>query len=254
MYKIQALTGTGEWAGYGSNIFFGCKNNCKYCYARASALRFKKISNSTEWEQMTLNKNEANAIPRKLDRPFMFPTSHDILSEHIGVVTDYLTRWLSVGNKVLIVTKPHLECVKVLCRELESFKSQILFRFTIGTLDERISTFWEPGATLPSERTQSLRYTFEKGFATSISAEPMLCSVEKARDMFYCLESLITDTIWFGKMNKISKRVHVSPQDMKYVELIKAQQTDDNIRKLYYMLKLEPKVMWKDSIKAVLGI
>lgn len=254
MYKIQSLTGTGEWAGYGSNIFFGCSHGCRYCYAKASALRFKKINSQPEWEQMVLNKNEVNASARKLDRPFMFPTGSDILPEHIGVVTDYLSKWLGVGNKVLIVTKPHLECVKVLCRELKSFKSQILFRFTIGTLDPETSKFWEPGAPLPKERVRSLKYAFEKGFATSVSAEPMLCSVDQAIDMLGVLSPMVTDAIWFGKMNKISRRVHVPPQDMKYVKLIEAQQTDDNIKKLCFALDLAPKVRWKDSIKAIIKI
>jgi hypothetical protein len=184
----------------------------------------------------------------------MFPTGHDILPEHISVIVGYLSKWLSVGNKILIVTKPHLECVKVLCRELESFKSQILFRFTIGTLDPEISKFWEPGAPLPQERVRSLKYAFERGFATSISAEPMLCGVDKAIDMFCILSPMVTDAIWFGKMNKISRRVHVPPQDMKYVKLIEAQQTDDNIKRLCFALDPAPKVRWKDSIKAVLGI
>jgi len=254
MYKIKASTGTGEWAGYGSNLFFGCKHACRYCYARASALRFKKINNSGGWEQMVFSENEFNAPARKLDRPLMFPTCSDILPEHISIVADYLSKWLSVGNKVLIVTKPHLECIKVLCRELEPFKLQVLFRFTIGTLDSEISKFWEPGAPLPQERVRSLKYAFKKGFVTSVSAEPMLCSVDNAIDMFSILSPMVTDTIWFGKMNRISQRVHVFPQDIKYVKLIEAQQTDDNIKRLCFALDLNPKVKWKDSIKAVLGI
>lgn len=35
--------GTKEWASSNINLFYGCANNCMYCYAKKMALRFGRI-------------------------------------------------------------------------------------------------------------------------------------------------------------------------------------------------------------------
>ena len=74
---------------------------------------------------------------------------------------------LDNGNDVLIVSKPHLECIQRLCT-LPS--EHILFRFTIGAYDDDTLRFWEPGAPPYDERLASLKYAFDAGFKTSVNA------------------------------------------------------------------------------------
>ena len=67
----------------------------------------------------------------------------------------------------------------------------------------------------------------------------------------------ITDAIWIGKMNNISRRVDMrgwGPVEMKLLEVVKSVQDDDMVRLLYKAFKDNPKVKWKESMKKVLGI
>lgn len=92
-------------------------------------------------------------------------------------------------------------------------------------------------------------------YQTSVSAEPMLEGYREAITLYDALEPIVTDTIWFGKMDDISDRVDVSdPMDKNAVQFIRDFQSDANIRLLYNSLKDRSKVRWKKSLRQVLGI
>jgi hypothetical protein len=202
-------------------------------------------------------------LPYKLnEKPYnlngkraMFPTTHDLFPEYIEEIIKYLEGWLKCNNEILIVSKPHIECITAICDKLASFKGKIVFRFTIGSSSDKILKFWEPNAPSFQERFNSLMYAFEHGFKTSVSCEPFLDG-----DIVALVKNLlpyITDTIWVGKMNHIRERVNTrgwTENDWKFLKIVEDSQTDDNIRKIYEQLKNEPKVRWKDSIKLVMSL
>ena len=164
-------------------------------------------------------------------------------------------KWLKVGNHILIVTKPHLECIKRICDEFNEYKDQIVFRFTIGSPNHDVLKFWEPGAPDYEERKASLRYAYEKGFQTSVSCEPILD--EDIAVMVYGLLPYITDTIWLGKMNFMKPRVDTSnwePNDWDYLSKVQNVIEDEFILDLYDEFKDNPKVKWKESVKKVIGL
>jgi len=251
-------TGTKEWSTVSKNIFHGCKHNCKYCFARANALRFKQIEKPEQWTDMKLNERNLNEKPRfykGITSRIMMPTTHDIFPEHIDMTVKYLKGWLNAGNSILIVSKPHFECIKRLCDELGDYKSQITFRFTIGSLNNDVLKFWEPNAPDFDERLKSLKYAYEKGFETSVSCEPYLDN--SIEELVKTLIPFINDTIWIGKMNRIANRVDTSKwtmDDYRYLNYVKEAQTDEFVWNLYGKLKDNPKVKWKDSIKQVVGL
>ena len=185
----------------------------------------------------------------------MFPTQHDILPSNIKTILIYLKKWLEVGNSFLIVSKPHFECIKQICDELDEYKSQIVFRFTIGSPNNNVLKFWEESAPDYNERLKSLNYAFKNGYSTSVSCEPIL-----DEDISLMVEELlpyISDTIWLGKMNFIRPRVDTSNwsiDDWKYMDKIDVVNRDDFIQDLYEEFKDNPKVKWKESIKKVLGL
>ena len=43
----------------------------------------------------------------------------------------------------------------------------------MGLMDDELRAFWEPGAPSFNERLAGLRYTYEAGFETSVSAKPL---------------------------------------------------------------------------------
>jgi DNA repair photolyase len=174
MKKPKVISGTLEWAVKNVNCIKGCSHQCKYCYARERALRFRQIGSKDEWKSPQVREKEVKKSRKKESGTVMFPTTHDIFPEMLDPCVTVIRKLLEAGNDVLIVSKPHLECIKRLCQEFTEYKSKILFRFTIGASDDNILKYWEPGAPIFSERIQSLQWAFSSGFKTSVSCEPML--------------------------------------------------------------------------------
>ena len=93
-----------------------------------------------------------------------------------------------------------------------------------------------------------------KGFATSVSIEPML-DAENIYALWSDLVPWVTDSIWIGKMNKVRNRVIIEDSsDEKMVSLIEEGQTDNKIKEIYEKLKDALRVKWKESIKEVVGL
>lgn len=253
---MTGKTGTREWAEVNKNIQKGCNHGCLYCFARYNAIKFKKIRNKAEWDDVQIVYGRLYEKPRDLHgKRIMFPSAHDILPEYIDETIKYLAGWLSKGNEILIVSKPHFKCIEKICDQLAEFKKQIVFRFTIGSRNDYVLKFWEPNAPSLTERFSCLRHAFKKGFNTSVSCEPFLD--ENIVELVEELCPYITDTIWVGKMNKIETRVDThgwTLDELSYMRRVRASQTDENIRIIYETLKDNPKVRWKDSIKKVMGL
>jgi len=259
--KQRKKTGTREWAETNKNICFGCRHNCRYCYSRANAKRFKWLDDVKNWEKIKLIPRRLIEKPRKIKGRIMFPSTHDIFPEFIDDIVKYLRGWLEVGNEILIVSKPHLECIQRICDDLGEFKDQIIFRFTIGSPNNEVLKFWEPNAPSYEERVESLKYAFEKGFTTSVSCEPYLDFDISL--MVYELLPYINDCIWIGLMNRINQRVGKreeliakgwTDKDFEYLDTVKKSQTDEFIEDLYDEFKDNKKVKWKDSIKKVMNL
>ena len=181
----------------------------------------------------------------------MFPTSHDITPAYFPAALQALKGMLGNGNNVLIVTKPHLDIIQKLCIELFDFKPQILFRFTITTLDPEISCLWEPGAPLPEERLNALKHAYYAGYQTSVSAEPLLGNYVTARSIYDATEKYITDKIWIGKLNNGLRRILElsSPEVRNAYEDILRYQTPEGIQAIKETLRHARKLAWKESMK-----
>jgi DNA repair photolyase len=250
--KHTSKTGTLEWARHNFNIGQGCRNGCLYCYALNIALRFGRIQSRDEWENERL-RAKPPAI-KKYTGGVMFPSTHDISPFYLAPALEALKGLLSQGNKVLVVSKPQLECIARLCRELTAFKSNVLFRFSIGSLDERLAALWEPGAPSMAERVQCLCLAKAEGYDTSVSMEPLLAGADDAIATFNALEQEVTEKIWIGKMNQVNRRVdQTTPEIQSACRRIHELQSDQEILRLVRTLDGHSKVEWKDSIKKVVA-
>lgn len=251
----KTVFGTAEWAVANANYLNGCSNDCKYCYSKDMAIRFKRKTPDT-WKEEEVNWTAYNKIIRGKRGYIMFPSTHDITPKHLDLAISYLARLLLYGNSVLIVTKPSLECIKSICDTFTDYKEQILFRFTIGSVDSNTLKFWEPYAPDYSERKQSLIYAYYAGFKTSISCEPMLDNNIQA--VIEDLSKYVTDAIWLGKMNFVLRRLrtngHTDELTLKAANQILSWQSDDEIETLYNKYKDNPMIKWKESIKKVVGL
>jgi len=252
---MARVTGTREWAKYNENVIKGCSHDCWYCYAKEMAVRFKRKTVET-WKDMEPVKL-LEAEVKKRDGRIMFPTTHDITPETLDVCMDFMLFNLRLGNELLVVSKPHLNCIKLITDRCMEYKDQILFRFTIGSPHNEVLKMWEPGAPSLVERLAALEVAFNKGYATSVSCEPMLSSNEDMLLLVRIMNPIVTDSIWLGKMNKVRNRLSVNgaPDDiLKAADKLMEGQSDDLIIELYDTLKDNPKIKWKDSIKEVVGL
>jgi len=184
----------------------------------------------------------------------MFPSSHDITPTNLAGCLTVLKKLLEVGNEVLIVSKPHLDCIEAICQQFEGYRDNILFRFTIGACDGQVLSFWESGAPTYGERMTSLQYAFEHGFQTSVSVEPMI-DTASIDQLIEDLLPFVTDSIWIGKMNHLTRLAKNADASLKAALLqIEAGQTDEIIRSIFERHKGNSKIQWKASIKEVVGL
>ncbi len=251
----KRVSGFHEWTKKGNsvNICRGCSNDCVYCYSKASAYKYGQVEKG-HWKEEILRRDQIDE-PRKLYNGRVgFPTSHDITPKNLDAYITVLGKLLKVGNEVLIVSKPRFECIQQVCEAATFFKDEILFRFTIGAMDKKTVSFWEPNAPPYEERKQALEYAFNQGFNTSVSVEPMLDS-PNITALVDDLMPFVRDAIWIGKMNHIDEiGKDAGKRIKKGLEVIEANQGDERIWEIYNLYKDNPKIKWKDKIKKVVGI
>jgi len=247
--KVPPTFGVGEWAGYSYNCGIGCSHNCRYCYARSFFVNNSIVANDNAWPTENPKPRKAN-INYKVDKRVMFPSTHDITPAYLDTYCRTLSNILEAGNDVLLVSKPHTECIEHICTEFAAFRAQMEFRFTIGSIDPEVTAFWEPGAPSPEERMHCLQYATDHGYQTSVSMEPMLEGKEGAIATFNALAPMTNGTIWIGMMNYLDARVAATDQEaIAMVEKVKQLQSRDEILTLHSLLCHEPKVRWKESIR-----
>jgi len=245
--KSRKITlGTKEWADSNVNCFFGCSNDCRYCYAKKMAIRFKRKTEET-WKFMEPNQKAIEKGYSKRKGRIMFPTSHDITMESLNGCLQVLKKLLDADNEILITTKPNLSIIKIICNEFYKKKHSIQFRFTITSISNEKLAFWEPNAPSFEERLDSLIHAYKKSYKTSISIEPFL-----DEDPFTLVDKLIpyaTESIWIGKMNYIQVG-DLLPEERLNFNLIRFINRKENLLKI---LKISKKynnnlIKLKDSI------
>jgi DNA repair photolyase len=174
-----------------------------------------------------------------------FPSTHDITANNLNDYLYVLGKLLRAGNEVLIVSKPRLECIKEICEACRFFKDKILFRFTIGAMDNDILRFWEPNAPAYEERKACLEYAFDKDFRTSVSMEPLL-AINQADQMIADLYFSASEDIWIGPMNHLNEMKKDADADLlAKIAKIEAGQTPQALRNLYDSCKGDPLIRWK---------
>lgn len=252
--RQRKVSGTREWAVAGVNCATGCPHDCRYCYARYDKVVKKAELKANQWPLIEIHPAEITRKFPLFPGTVMFPTEHDIHPQILDACLTVLANLLAAGNRVLVVSKPHLACVREICRVFVDRKEQLLFRFTITARDDTILSLWEPGAPGYEERLAALRHAFEQGFVTSVSVEPML-EAEHVHILVNELMPYVNHSIWLGMMNKIEERVSCdSVEIVKDLQRIQYFQSDEMIRDIYAQLAHNKLLRWKESIKKVVGI
>lgn len=251
----KAVFGTREWAKYNINLLRGCSHDCRYCYAKTTALRYGTTTIDS-WKDEAINKRKLPARFKKRIGITMFPTTHDITPANLDYCMTFLANILAPGNQVLIVSKPHLACIQAICDRFPQYRQNILFRFTIGSSVNQTLKFWEPGAPSYDERLECLEYAWWAVFKTSISCEPMLDNrIDKVVD---AVMPYVRDAVWLGLPNDLVSRLKVNGHGDEHT-LLKARELMDSqpyefVLDIYDRYRDNPQIKWKESIKKIVGI
>lgn len=250
--------GTKEFAESNFNYMNHCEMNCLYCYAKVFAVRFNRIQSPEEWKEMTPNMEVINANYRKRQGRIMFPSAHNITSNGFKYCVIVLKKLLKAGNNVLIVSKPEPDypCILKLQQILQPYRSQVEFRLTITSNNQKRIDFWEPRASSFDERLEALLTTSLYGYKTSVNIEPYL---DKNPITLIKKVAPFSQEIWWGFMNWINWLPKINPildqallkEKMQYIKEISSW---SNVQKIVENLKQLPeetrtKIRFKDSIK-----
>lgn len=245
---MKKTTGTKQWSDASWNLQTGCENGCRYCYARNILETW--LRRTKNWlEPVPLRANRR--MPRR--KTVMFPTTHDICPSNIDAAVSAIEGLLRNENRILIVSKPRLKCIKRIVESIDSESAQkVMFRFTIGSDDDEVLKFWEPNAPSFQDRLSSLKLAFDKGFRTSVSMEPMLDAKNISRLVGKVIP-FVTNTIWMGTMG-----LTCVPKDLGAArDLIAMNQTPEKLKAIHEELLAEygpEKLRWKDSYCKLIGV
>ncbi|MFQ5852881.1 MAG: radical SAM protein [Candidatus Binatia bacterium] len=243
----EVTSGTREWADHNVNCVKGCRNNCRYCYAKIMAKRFGRSTEHT-WKNMVVNRRAVNFDFRKFRGRVMFPSSHDIVDtrEVKDACFTVIKKLLISGNDVLVTTKPSLSVTKDIVMTFLDFRSQLQFRFTITSLDDTLLSFWEPNAPRFEERLESLKHACAARFKTSVSIEPFLDY--DPRGLVDTVLPYVTESIWIGPMNYIPRNAIMPEHEQRYTDIRRACKVP-HLREIYEDLKDIPQIRFKDSMR-----
>ena len=250
--KKKTTSGTKEWADYNVNCIKGCSNDCRYCYAKIMAKRFGR-NTEDNWKMSQVNKKIVDGSFRKYNGRVMFPSSHDIVDtpEVREACFTVINKLLKAGNELLITTKPKLNIVKDITSLFVQYQSQIQFRFTITSTNDKLLLFWEPNAPLFNERFAALKYAFKKGYKTSVSIEPFLDA--HPGKLVNTVFPFTTESIWLGIMNYIPQN-GIREKDRQQYQEIRKNYKLNHLQDIFSEYKNYPKIRFKDSIKIKLGL
>jgi len=245
----QIKRGANQWSEIKFNFIKGCPHCCKYCYSRCISIR-KGYSTPTDWKDEVIRERDFNKKIPKYKGIVMFPSSHDITPIHLNESIQILDKLLRSDNMLVIVSKPHMECILKICETFSGYKDKIIFRFSIGSTDSQILKFWEPNAPSFEERFNCLKLAHSLGFQTSVSGEPLL--QRDIDNLFDTLSPYVNETFWIGKANHLLYRLKMNgygdPNTIEKANELMAWQNDPAfIRYLFEKYFNNPMIRFKES-------
>ena len=189
---------------YCLNPYTGCQINCAYCYARLFMGRYS--GHREPWGQFVdIKVNAPELLRGQLDKARLGTVwissvcdPYQPLEAKYGLTRRCLTELAIKQFPVNIQTKSNL-----VLRDADLFQGfeTIEVGFTITTDDERIASFFEPGAAPVEERIRALQKIHSLGIKTFAFLGPLLPG--NPQRLIQRLEGKV-DEVLIDKMNYIS--------------------------------------------------
>ncbi len=175
---------------YTVNPYSGCSFNCLYCYIRGSKYGIhmeRKLgvkSNAPELLDKALrrraDKGEYGIIVlASATDPYLQLEKETLLTRkllqiilkyrfpvHLITKSDLILRDLDLIERI--------DQKAILPKDLPGLDRGTIITFSFSTIDEKVAGIFEPGATSPTLRLNTLRAISQKGFLTGVSMMPLL--------------------------------------------------------------------------------
>lgn len=193
-----------EYSPYALNIYIGCSHRCRYCYAPHTLQR----KNEDYFGRPMPRKDILKLLERDLKKNVY---KEQVLLSFVG--DNYcesadngetMREVLKLLNEYKVPVAVLSKGGKKMLRDLDIFKSYG-DRITVGTtltfISEEKSKFWEPYASLPKERLETLKILHDNGIKTFASFEPTIEPEESLALIRKTLEMDCVDHYKIGKIN-----------------------------------------------------
>jgi len=168
-----------EYSPLAANLYRGCSHGCTYCYAPSATFKDRSLFHSEEFIQPrkdVLAQFEKDCCKFSGDpRECLFSFTTDPY-QPIEIDNNLTRDALKIGLKYNIFPVILTKGGKLATRDfdiLKKFKNR-KFGATLTTDSDVESKEWEPGASLPCDRIESLEDAWTLGIFTFVSFEPVI--------------------------------------------------------------------------------
>lgn len=193
-----------EYSPYALNIYIGCSHRCKYCYAPHTLQRkTENYFGKPEPRKDILKLLEKDLQKNKYTEQVLLSFVGDCYCDSADngeTVREVLKLLNYYKVPVAVLSKGG----KKMLRDLDLFK-EFGDRITVGTTltfwNEEKSKEWEPYASTPSERLETLKILHDNGIKTFASFEPTIEPEESLKLIKKTLELDCVDHYKIGKIN-----------------------------------------------------
>ena len=176
---------------YTLNPYSGCSFNCLYCYIRGSKYgihmeeRLAIKTNAAELLDKQLrnlsrkNKYGVIVLASATDPYLQIEKDTELTRSLLGIIVKYKFPLHVITKSDLVIRDfdllKQIDESAVLPPNLQGkIKHGVFVTFSFSTIEDGVAKIFEPGATLPSKRLQTLRQTAEAGFHCGVSMMPLL--------------------------------------------------------------------------------
>lgn len=251
IYKPQGMAR--EYSPYALNIYIGCSHRCKYCYAPHTLQKscdsyFGKPEPRKDILKLLEKDLQKNTYTEQVLLSFVGDCYCDS-TDNGATVREVLKMLNHYKVPVAVLSKGG----KKMLRDLDIFK-EFGDKITVGTtltfFDEKKSKEWEPYASTPSERLETLKILHDNGIKTFASFEPTIEPEESLKLVRKTLEQDSVDHYKIGKINNYKSADKWQDWE-KYlsdcVELLRP--TNKQVYYKFCLRKLAPNIPLTDAEK-----
>jgi DNA repair photolyase len=171
-------------SGYGMNLYRGCSHHCAYCDGQAESYRVEGVFG----QDVAVKTNALELLRKELDparRRHPFNKGFVLLGGGVGdsyqpVEQQYLlTRGTleliaGFGHPVHLLTKSTLVLRDIDLLKQINARTRALVSFSFSSVDEKLSSIFEPGVPPPAARLEAIRQLKSAGLTCGMYLMPVI--------------------------------------------------------------------------------